>query len=251
MKTSLRDSFINASTTAKGSLRASWRNSGVDLSSFADAAPKSKLDKITKLVGIVGWGVAYVAIIAVGHQLQISLIHRVLIAYDLVWEGGKTFFWSDGDTSLQLFVGVFWFGFDVEIWRIFLIYGDGTGDWHNEMYEFGIWFVIFCVISYFVTKMGKSVCRLWRHTSELVSLFIQISILSKSFEMKMPLQRTMAWSMMVGNVAYLYSVRTQYQGWQDFVKHPVRFLMVLVCFIPAIFFNLIFILISHELIAIV
>jgi len=243
----LRGSFVNA----KDSLRQSWRNSSTDLKSFEESAHKSKIDKIIKLAGVFFWSIAYVAIIAVGHQLQYNLIHRVLIAYDLVWEGAKTFFWSDGDTMLQLFVGVFWFGFDLEIWRIFMLYGDASGNYWNEIFEFCVWFAFFSALSYFATRLGQSVCRIWRHTSELISLFIELSILSKSMDREVPYQKTIGWSILIGNVFYLYSVRNQYENCWNFVKYPVRFLMVLIFFVPPIIFSALYVMIAHEVIVIV
>jgi len=218
-----------------------------DLETFTSEAKKSRFDKVMKLFGILGWSVSYIAIISAGHHAKVSVLHGPLIAYNLVWEFCKTFVWAEGDLELRMFVGVFWLFFDFEITRILFLYGDGNGNWNLEMARFAIAIIGFALLSYQFTKLGKHFCRLWRHTSEWISLLIQASILYISQTHQVQYHRTISWSMMFGNLCYLYSVRRQYKGWSNPLQHPIRSTMVFTCFIPGILFNLAYILIAHEL----
>lgn len=231
-----------------------WQNSSQDMASFKPEAKKTMTDKILKLIGVVAWAVAYIYIIRSGHSLQESLIFRSVLAYNLVWEAGKTFFWSSGDFSLALFIGTFWFCLDLEILRIFILYGDGTKDVSlaRQHFEFVVWLVVFISLGYLATKLGDAVCRLWRHTSWIISILIQASILYHTHSSKPVFgNRTMAWSTMIGNICYLLSVRRQYSGWHMWYKYPVRCFMVAGCFIPAITFNFLYILQSHDILTII
>jgi hypothetical protein len=227
-----------------------WNNFVRDLKSFAESAPKTKLDKASRVAGVFIWSFTYMTVIAMSHSLQYSPIHRVLVAYNVVWEFGQTFFWIDGDSALKLFTGVFWLGLDLEIIRNFLMYGDGGENKMLEIIEFILWCVAFAVISWAVTRAHTSALRIWKHASFYILTLIDLSILIKSQGKggSMVYHKIIGWSVFVGTFLYFYCLRKQYEGWWNFFKFPVRFVMMVSGVLPSLLIGVVYVLIAHQVI---
>jgi len=227
-----------------------WTNFVRDLKSFAESAPKTKFDKAMRVLGVVIWSFTYMTVIALSHSLQYSPIHRVLVAYNVVWEFGQTFFWIEGDSALKLVTGVFWLGLDFEIIRNFLMYGDGGENKVIEIIEFVLWCVAFALISWIVTRVHATALRIWKHASFYILTLIDFSILVKSKGKggSMYFHKIIGWSVFVGTFLYFYCLRKQYDGWWNFFKFPVRFVMMVSGVIPSLLIGVVYVLVAHQVI---
>jgi len=111
-----------------------------------------------------------------------------------------------------------------------------------------MWFVLFLVCNLGISALGESISRVWRHTSQLVSMLIQLNIIRMKMEFNLKVQNdiTLAWLMLIGNISCMLSIRKFYVRWYDFKNHPVRFAIVVLCFVPTIAFSLVYVLMAHE-----
>jgi len=227
-----------------------WTNLVRDLKSFAESAPKTKFDKAMRVLGVVIWSFTYMTVISMSHSLQYSPIHRILVAYNVIWEFGQTFFWIEGDSALKLVTGVFWLGLDLEIIRNFFMYGDGGESKIIEIIEFILWCVAFTLISYVVTRLHTSALRIWKHASFYILTFIDLSILVKSKGKggSMVYHKIIGWSVFVGTFLYFYCLRKQYEGWWNFFKFPVRFVMMVSGVLPSLLIGVVYVLVAHQVI---
>jgi len=228
-----------------------WRTTLSDLNSFRGESTKTLSEKLMKAVGVLGWSLAYIVIICAGHQAHVCFIHREILAYNLVWEAAKAFIWTD-DRGISTLIGIAWFGFDLEILRMFFLYGDDPLHRETTLEQFqGLitYIMIFSLISVIATNMGEACSRIWRHSSQFVSVLIQLSILRcmalGHFDLHM--NDILGWSMMIGNIAYLVSVWRKYVNWYKVKEAPIRFFIVTFLFAPSIIMNALYLLVAHGL----
>ena len=201
-----------------------------DLEVFDSSSTKTKLEKSLKRIGYLCWTVNYLSLIVAHQQTKHALIVGPVIAYDLVWEFGKTFVWSqDHDALVAWLCGIGWLGLDLMVAYKFWYTGDGSrwdSDRTTQRQLFIFCLALYSFISFVALKERPALARIWRHMSLTISNFIQmgyVQYLQSGVNYSYP--RVVLLSTAIGNFAYIYSVRKSYEGWNYPLVHPVRFLL--------------------------
>ena len=221
-----------------------------DFANFDKNPEVSKTDKAFKVAGILLGSVAYLYIIKVVFDAKTCIIRRDIVAYNIVWEGLRTFVWRQDDSFfMKTLIGSGWFLLDVAIVAALLMYGDGDPavSLGMQRVEFAAWVAIYTVVG-LASKNSPSTSRVWRHASFVWATLTCMSIVRHQtvYGTPNPFFEEIAWACLLGNAAYMAAYGSLYKQWYHVGKHPVKFAMIVGIFVPTLVYNVHYVLVARQ-----
>lgn len=208
-----------------------------DFKHFEKSFTVTRFDKQLKAIGILGWTLSYIFVILAHQHTNFSLLSAPVLAYNIVWEGFKTMLWNKEEDARQLWLfGVGWFGLDLIIISKFWMDGDGSdSSIEFQRVKFILYVILYSSISSIIhlTK-SQSTTRIWRHASYTLSWVIQLEFIQYYLKHPYPYIPYILIGSSIGNILCIASVQKGYEQWYFGFRYPVRFILYVTQFIPAI-----------------
>jgi len=212
-----------------------------DWAHFARSSTRTKEERLAKGLGILGWTITYIGVILAQEHTKHSLVWGHVVAYNLVWEGFKSFVWNAEDARwITLSVGVGWFGLDLfialKLWRG----GDDIiPDLSPSRRIFLIFLALYMGISYGIHRaQSATMARIWRHCSFIWGNLTLVGFMTYYLNEPYPYVHWILPGAALGNLCYIWSVRNSYRGWTQYDMYPIRALLFITQMVPTIALSL-------------